>query len=575
MTASKGDNWRMDLQRQLVEGRRILRLVNEHADAMIERGYAGPGTPAAITPVADGHSPARGRKAKQADLLIALARTAELFHAPDGVAYASIDVDGHRETHALRRKGFRTWLTREFYMGHSTAPGAQAMEDALGVLEAQACFDGPEIRTFLRVGEADGVIYLDLGDDCWRAVRITPDRWDLVSSVECRFRRAPGLRPLPVPLDGGDIHDLRGFVNVGEDCDFHLLVAAQLATFNPRGPYPIVNYQGEQGSAKTTTARVQRELIDPASVALRAIPRDERDLHIAATNGWFLIFDNVSKLPPWISDALCRLSTGGGFSTRQLYTDQDEVLFDVTRPVILTGIEDVVERDDLRDRAVILTLPTIPDRHRKTETTFWTNFQEARPHLLGALLNGVARAMRELDTVTLSDLPRMADFARWATAGASAFGWTPGTILDSYTTSRRAAVQQFLDGDRLATAIMEAINEIFTGTSGHLLKMLTNHVPEEDRGPDWPKTPRGMSGRLRRLAPALRREGYEVTFVRRTVTVRKNGWPANRMDRTNHTTGDLESRPDRRSDGSDGCLPASSGYESPEQAERRGLQVGA
>ena len=97
------------------------------------------------------------------------------------------------------------------------------------------------------------------------------------------------------------------------------------------------------------------------------MPREDRDLVIAASNGHVLACDNVVGLPGWISDTLCRLATGGGFAVRQLYTDQDEVLFDAARPVILNGIEEIVTRPDLADRAVFLTLQPIPEEHRRPE----------------------------------------------------------------------------------------------------------------------------------------------------------------------------------------------------------------
>lgn len=36
-----------------------------------------------------------------------------------------------------------------------------------------------------------------------------------------------------------------------------------------------------------------------------ALPRDERELFIAASNGHVLAFDNLSGLPHWLSDTLC------------------------------------------------------------------------------------------------------------------------------------------------------------------------------------------------------------------------------------------------------------------------------
>lgn len=522
----------------------------------------------------------------QADVLIELGGKADLFHAPDGVAFASLEIDGHRETHAIHRKVFRQWLTRTYYKKEERAPGSQALQDALGVLEARARFDGKEIPTWLRIGEANGAIYLDLGDEKWKAVKITADGWEVVPEAGCRFRRAPGLRPLPVPSRGGSITSLRNFVNVADDRDFRLLVGFLLATFSPTGPFPLVDFQGEQGSAKTSAARFMRELIDPASVPLRTMPRDERDLHIAATNGWLLTFDNVSRLTPWISDALCRLATGGGFSTRQLYTDQDEVLFDVQRPVILTGIEDVVERDDLRDRAIIVTLPTIPDHARKDERTLWAAFERVRPDLVGAMLDAVSTALRDLDHVDLADLPRMADFARWVTAGERAFGWTPGAILEAYLDNRGLAVRQFLDGDRFATEIVKYITEIevFTGTSTALLDVLNNRVLERDRGPNWPKTARGLSGQLRRIAPALRGDGFDVTpgGRRRTLTVQKRE-VSDRADRADSdSVGDIaQTQPEpphgvetegARLHGQHGSSPTDSSYE---LIERDAMRDGA
>ena len=148
--------------------------------------------------------------------------------------------------------------------------------------------------------------------------------------------------------------------------------------------------------------RIIRKLIDPNTAPLRALPREERDLFIAATNAHVLAYDNVSGLPPWISDALCRLSTGGGFAIRELHTDQDEVLFNAVRPMILNGIEDVVTRPDLADRAIMLTLSPISEEKRRTEKEIWDEFNAMHPAMLGALLDGVAHGLRELPNIKLS-----------------------------------------------------------------------------------------------------------------------------------------------------------------------------
>ena len=118
--------------------------------------------------------------------------------------------------------------------------------------------------------------------------------------------------------------------------------------------------------------------------------------------------------PSWLSDALCRLASGGSFAVRQLYTDDEEVLFQAARPILLNGIEDVISRPDLGDRAIFLTLTPIGEAQRRPEAELWREFEIARPRILGALLDAVVHGLRALGGVELDRLPRMADFALWA-----------------------------------------------------------------------------------------------------------------------------------------------------------------
>jgi hypothetical protein len=307
-----------------------------------------------------------GRRPTQADILIELATTAELFHAPDGTGFADLHVNRHRETWPIRAKGFRRWLARRFFEATQGAPSSEALQSALNVIEAKAHFDAPERVVHIRVGGLDGRLYLDLGDETWRAVEIDATGWRVIDNPPVRFRRAAGMQPLPMPALGGSVETLRSFLNVQSDTDFVLVIAWALAALRNRGPYPVIVLSGEQGSAKSTFCAILRALLDPNTAPLRALPREDRDLFIAASNGHVLAFDNVSALPAWISDTLCRLATGGGFAVRQLYTDQDEVLFDATRPVILNGIEDIVTRPDLADRAAGADPGGTPPRRGRT-----------------------------------------------------------------------------------------------------------------------------------------------------------------------------------------------------------------
>ncbi|MFO0344702.1 MAG: hypothetical protein ACK503_00395 [Labrys sp. (in: a-proteobacteria)] len=268
--------------------------------------------------IADESGNAAGRGPSQADRLVDLAKSAALFHTPDGSGYADLDINGHRETWPIRAKGFRRWLARLYFEETGGAPSSEALQSAINVIEARAHFEGPEKQVHIRVGGLDRRLYLDLGDETWRAIEIDATGWRVVDSPPVRFRRASGMKAMPIPMGGGSIETLRSFLNVQTDADFVLVVAWALACLRNRGPYPVIVLSGEQGSAKSTFSAILRALLDPNTAPLRALPREDRDLFIAASNGHVLAFDNVSGLPAWISDTLCRLATGGGFAVRQL-----------------------------------------------------------------------------------------------------------------------------------------------------------------------------------------------------------------------------------------------------------------
>jgi hypothetical protein len=455
---------------------------------------------------------------KAADILIELSTGAEeLFHTPDGTAFASIPIDNHLETLPVRSKGFRRWLAREFFIKTSSAPNSDAIQSALNVIEARAHFDGKQRPVYIRVGACERRLYLDLADAQWRAVEIDGDGWRIIDRPPIAFRRAAGMQALPQPIYGGSsIKELRNFLNIEDDNDrdFVLAVSFILAALRDRGPYPVLCLAGEHGSAKSTFTAVLRRLIDPNSAPLRALSREDRDLFIAANNAHLLAFDNISNLPDWISDTLCRLATGGGFATRQLYSDQDEALFDAMRPIILNGIEDIVGRPDLADRSLFLDLKNISEEKRKSELTFWGDFERAHPRILGALLDGVAHGLRELPSTRLQKTPRMADFALWATACETAF-WQRGTFAQAYQQNREDAVGTVIEADLVASAVQSfiAARTVWRGTSADLLGALKVAVGEDQaRLKEWPTTPRALSGRLRRAAATLRKVGVEVTF---------------------------------------------------------------
>ena len=176
---------------------------------------------------------------------------------------------------------------------------------------------------------------------------------------------------------------------------------------------------GEQSSGKSTLARVLRFLIDPQTSPVLALPSSTENLMATAANGWLLAYENISAIPDWLSDCVCQLAFGGGFASRTLFTNDERSVIYAQRPVILVGIADIVLRGDLRDRSVFLHLTAIPDERRRTERTFWPAFRADYPRILGAVLDAMVGGLRELPSVDLKTLPRMADYAEWGEATGS------------------------------------------------------------------------------------------------------------------------------------------------------------
>jgi len=470
-------------------------------------------------------------KRSAADVMVEIvaAAGATLFHTPDLEAYAAVPRDGRREVHQVRGTGFRRWLAQLYFEAAGRAANGEAMANALGTLEGIAVYRGEEHPVHVRTAASpDGGLVLDLCDAAWRAVALRPSGWEVLAVSPVYFRRGQSMRPLPVPARGGNLATLRRFLNVKTDDDWLLVSAWLAAALRPAGPYPVLHLKGEAGAAKSTGGRVLRRLVDPNAADLRSQPREERDLAVASRHGWCLALDNLSAVPVWLSDALCRMATGGGFSARALYTNDEEVVFDFVRPVLVTSIEDVVGQPDLLDRTLGVELAPIPDAERRTEADLWAAFEEERPGILGGLLDAVSAALALLPVVAAENnpVPRMADFALFGEAVARFLGAEPGHFLGLLRDARGGADQAALEDSPIAALLVRFVRDrgVFTGTATELLDALAVAADDQTRRRrDWPGTPTVLSGLLRRLGSALRRFGIGIAFTKvghaRTRTV--------------------------------------------------------
>lgn len=445
-----------------------------------------------------------------ADILAGIAASeCELFHDADGEPYASFTRDDHTETWGVWSKGFSEWLSWRCYVEEGRAPRRNALDDALATIAGRAKFEGVERPVALRTAQHGNAYYLDLADDAWRAVEITPEGWRIVERPPVAFVRNSTMRPLPEPVVGGDIAELWELVNIPPAARL-LVLAWLLECLRVETPYAVLELVGEQGSAKSSTQSLLRDLIDPSEVNLRAAPRSREDIFIAARNNHVVSFENLSHLGADYQDALCILATGGGFSSRTLYTNADETVIRVKRPVVLNGIAVVVVAQDLLSRTVHVNVPTLTAY--QDEQTLRESIAEARPRLLGALLDLFAATLAGLPAVDIpaEQRPRMADFARLGEAMVRAMGHAPGTFLALYRENREDAIHRTIDALPVAAAALEWVSNNplgFEGTAKALFAELASYKPDDATG--WPKSPKGFADAMRRATPSLRVLGVE------------------------------------------------------------------
>jgi hypothetical protein len=542
--------------------------------------------PALKEAVADaGKKDKKGEKKKgaksQATLIVNLAKeqSALLFHDEFGAAYACFNVGGHREIHKLKSKGFKLWLQRIYYERLHTVPRRDAIGAALDLLEAVALYDGPKHAVFRRRATVEGRLYIDICNDQWQAYEVDTQGWRIVSNPPIFFVRSASMGALPLAehVDSKQgLERLRGLLRVRHNNDFIIIVGFLLNALGGVGPYPVIIFTGEPGSTKTTHAKVLRSLTDPNAVPVRSPPRDVRDVYIVATKSAMVVYNNVSYLPDWMSDALCVVTEGSGDSRRELYTDDDESLIYACAPGIIAAVENIITRGDLADRTLYSELTAVPKSERKTEPEFWAEVEQEQPAILGALLNGLVTGLKRLPTLEVDELPRMATFAKFVTACETEF-WDEGTFLAAYRANADNADVDVLESDTAVSTLRVFMGDRpkWEGTATQLLDALVNIVrqPEhaaeaehaaaveiavtmgikhdadvarlaqalreardkvrETLGKGWPKRPHFLTGRLRRVGPQLRRAGIRIEWPTahlhgRIITVtntscRKNG----------------------------------------------------
>lgn len=435
----------------------------------------------------------------QAEQLLKIASSLILFHDQDEEAYVLFG----NESISLRSRKVKHWLSHQFYKAtEGKAPNSDSLNQAINVLEGIARYDNSKKNLSNRIAKKDDAFWYDVGKG--KAIKVTSEGWGVVDAP-ILFRRYQHQQPQEIPIKGGNPWEVFNFLNVSEE--HHLLVLVyMISCFIPDIPHPIFHPHGAQGSGKTTLCRVIKKLCDPSILETPRTPRDLNELVQVIAHHHICLFDNLSDLRPWMSDILAQACTGLGFSKRQLYTDDEDVIYQVKRCIGLNGINLLISKPDLMDRAILLHLERIEPSKMIEESKLWDDFEKVKPEILGGIFDVLVRAMAIYTQVNLKPLPRMADFYKWGCAITVALDRDGNEFMKAYQGNIVKQNEEVIENNTLAQAVISMMSdkENRSGTMKEIWEELKETAGEPDKADHtFPRSERSLRKDLERIKTNL------------------------------------------------------------------------
>ena len=453
-----------------------------------------------------------------------------LFHDEQKDGHIALEIAGHQEIWSCKSKAIKRWLSSEVYRTQKKAPGSEVIKSILAVLEGRACFDGPEIKLKDRAAWRDEELWYDLTNQKWQAVKINENGWEIIDKPPILFKRYTHHKSQIIPARNGDIKLFLKYVKVTNTEHQLLLLIFLISCFVPDFPHVMLVIFGAQGSSKSTLSKLARFLVDPSMIEVASFPHTPKELVQTLAHHYFLFFDNVSYISEDQSDTLCKAITGGGHTKRELFKDDDDIIYSFMRCIGMNGINLVTTRPDLLERSLLLELERIEPTERKTEKELYQNFKNDLPAILGGVFDVLVKAIKIQPTMEFKSHHRMADWASWGCAISEALGYSKEEFLNAYQDNIDRQTEMLLNENIVATAIITFMEDKtdWKGTPTELLGKLSGHAMLDNidtREKYWPKGANILSRRLNELSTHLKQMGYLVTIstsgVERWIQIKK------------------------------------------------------
>lgn len=424
------------------------------------------------------------------------------YHDRAEAPYVSVIKDGITKYMEVYGNDYKKYIRYMYYARYQKAVPKDALQRVLDTLAVKAQVEGEEITPVYRCAYNDGKIYYYLADREQTVICIDENGYRVIAESPVPFIKRQNMAEQVLPEESDISLKKLGMrywkFATAEDRIMHWVLL--ISRFIAEGSQPLIYYFGDRGSAKSTSMKLDKMIIDPSEIDIKALPKNIPDVIASVTNQYMVCFDNVSQISDELSNIFCVVATHGYYSKRRLYSNNEECAIKLNARVSFSGITNLSTKPDLIDRLVCLKLNRIDSEKRRTETEIMENFKKDLPHILDGIFITLSKAIPIYNKLNLERLPRMADFAKWGYAIAEALGYGGDKFMRIYEKNQNELLENMVSEDAVITVLIEMMKKrhYFRGKVTELLSILTTMA--EDMNLDirvgWARDASALSRRL-------------------------------------------------------------------------------
>ncbi len=444
----------------------------------------------------------------------------QLFHDEKQASWVRIEDASCLKIFSCESKAFTSWCRGVIHFKFDVNPSREGLTSLIELLKAKAIWESNEYELHNRVAWYGENLIYDLSNKSWEKVLITPSGWRVLEKENdpILFKRYSHQKSQVSPSQGVDplfVKRIFNYINIVEEDQKILFLVWLISCFIPDFPHPLMYVYGPQGSAKSSISKIVREIIDPSILEVGTLPKNHEGLIQQLDHNWMNFFDNVSYIDQNMSDLLCKSITGIGVSKRELYTNDEDIIYNFKRCIGINGINLEGVQPDLLERSILFNLKRMDDSNRLSEDKLKKDFEEDKSKILGAIFTILSQALDIKRDVELERTPRMADFTLWGCAIAEAIGYEMNDFLDAYLRNIDSQVEEGINSSGIALTIQGFMinKQVWEGTARKLYRELSESLYFENEKAtrvDFPKNEVILGKNIGKIEVILSKVGIVV-----------------------------------------------------------------